>query len=296
MDNTPSTLKPAQVAQLMVDYAVAKHRDRYESIFLKAFAAGAMISFGGLLSLILQAGCTELNQTNPGLVKIIGGAVFPVGLIMIILQGQELLTSNMLYFPMAVLKRVVPFWSLCVNWLIVFFGNLAGSLFFAAILTRYTGIVSGPPYHDFIRTFAIHKAKDPQWHQIFLRGIGCNWLVSVAVWQAAGAKDTISKIVAIWIPIFVFVACSYDHVIANMFSVPLGMMFGADLSSAAYIRKSLIASFIGNVVGALFVAFPTTYMYLSDYAAGGYRRAEQGRAQGAQGEDSIGSSTTEKNH
>jgi len=291
MDNTPSTLKPAQVAQVMVDYAVAKHRDRYESIFMKAFLAGAMLSFGGLLSLIIQGGAGGLNATNPGIVKIIGGAVFPVGLIMIVLQGQELLTSNMLYFPMAVCMGAVPWWSLCVNWIIVFFGNLVGSLFFAAILVRYTGIVSVAPYHDFIVTFATHKAKDPQWHQIFLRGIGCNWLVAVGVWQAAGAKDTFSKIVSIWIPIFVFVACSYDHVIANMFSVPLGIMFGADLSPAAYIRKSLIAALIGNIVGALFVALPTTYMYLSDMGTGGYRRAEQG-----QGEMSSGSSSTEKNH
>lgn len=275
MDNQ-STLKPQQVAHLMVDLAVAKHRDRYESIFMKAFAAGAMLSFGGLLSLIISGGSPALTQTDPGIVKVIGGMVFPVGLIMIVLQGQELLTSNMLYFPMAVLMRAVPVWSLCVNWLIVFFGNLAGSLFFAAILTKYTGVVSTEPYLTYIRTFAVHKAKDPQWHQIFLRGIGCNWLVAVAVWQAAGAKETMSKILAVWIPIFVFVALSYDHVIANMFSIPLGIMFHANLTVSEYISKSLFASLFGNIIGALFVALPTTYMYLSDYGAGGYKKAENG--------------------
>ncbi|KAF5354963.1 hypothetical protein D9756_005369 [Leucocoprinus leucothites] len=288
MDSEPATLKPTQTAQRMVDYAVQKHRDRYESCFWKAFAAGVMLAFGNLLSQIISGGSPSLNQSNPGIVKILGGAVFPVGLIMITLQNQELLTSNMLYFPMAVLKRAVPFWGLCVNWLIVFFGNLVGSLFFAAILVRYTGIVSGPPYHDFIQTFAIHKASDPQWHEIFLRGIACNWLVSVAVWQAAAAKDTLSKIVGVWIPIMIFVACSYDHVIANMYSVPLGIMFGADLTVAEYIRKSLFAALFGNIVGALFVALPATYMYLSDYGAGGYRNAENGEASG-----SSGSSTTE---
>ncbi|KAF9451939.1 putative formate/nitrite transporter [Macrolepiota fuliginosa MF-IS2] len=278
MEDTPSTMKPAQVAQLMVDYAVAKHRDRYESIFFKAFAAGIMLSFGGILSEVIQGGAGGLNASNPGIVKILGGAVFPVGLIMIVLQGQELLTSNMLYFPMALCKRAVPVWSLCVNWLIVFFGNLAGSLFFAAILVHYTGIVSVEPYSDFIRSFAIHKAKDPHWHQIFLRGIACNWLVSVAVWQAAGAKDTISKIIAVWIPIFIFVACGYDHVIANMFSVPLGIIFGADLTVAQYIRKSLFAALFGNIVGALFVGLPASYMYLSDWGTGPYRAAERGES------------------
>ncbi|KAF4563387.1 hypothetical protein EYR36_003830 [Pleurotus pulmonarius] len=276
--NSASTLKPKQVAVAMLDHAMAKHRDRYESIFMKAFLAGAMLSFGGLLSEIVSGGSAGINSANPGLVKIMGGFVFPVGLVMIVLQGQELLTSNMMVFPMGLIKGVIPWWSLPVNWIIVTFGNLVGSLFFAAILVRYSGIISTEPYLTYAKTFAMHKASDPAWHQIFLRGIGCNWLVSVAVWQAAGAKDTISKIFAIWIPIWIFVACGFDHVVANMFSVPLGIMFGADLTAAAYIRKSLIAAYLGNIVGALLVALPATYFYLRDYEAGGLRNAESGEA------------------
>ncbi|KAF7428587.1 hypothetical protein PC9H_007813 [Pleurotus ostreatus] len=291
-----STLKPKQVAVAMLDHAMAKHRDRYESIFMKAFLAGAMLSFGGLLSEIISGGSAGINSANPGIVKIMGGLVFPVGLVMIVLQGQELLTSNMMVgsrylspgfvkltcvfkiFPMGLIKGVIPWWSLPVNWIIVTFGNLVGSLFFAAILVRYSGIISTEPYLTYAKTFAMHKASDPAWHQIFLRGIGCNWLVCVAVWQAAGAKDTISKIFAIWIPIWIFVACGFDHVVANMFSVPLGIMFGADLTAAAYIRKSLIAAYLGNIVGALLVALPATYFYLRDYEAGGLRSAESGEA------------------
>ncbi|KAG6916667.1 hypothetical protein DXG01_005891 [Tephrocybe rancida] len=287
MDDVPSTLSQARIAQYMVKTAVMKHNDRYESVFFKAVAAGAMLSFGGLLSEILSGGAAGLTQSNPGIVKILGGFVFPVGLVMIVLQGLELLTSNMMTFPMAAMKRAIPLWSLPLNWLIVFFGNLVGSLFFGAVLVHYSGIVSTDPYATYIRTFATHKAVDPHWHQIFLRGIGCNWLVSVAIWQAAGARETVSKIFSIWIPIWIFVACGYDHVVANMFSVPLGIMFGANssytalllkLTTAEYIRKSLIASFLGNVVGALFVALPATYFYLSDYDAGGLRTAEDGSA------------------
>ncbi|KAH9485458.1 putative formate transporter [Psilocybe cubensis] len=262
--DTPSTMKPEEVAAFMVRAGVKKHQDRFAAVFLKAFMAGAMLSFGGLLSEVLQGGAGGLTSSNPGIVKVLGGFVFPVGLVMIVLQGQELLTSNMMVFPMALAKRAIPWWSLPVNWIIVFFGNLAGSLFFAAILVHYSGIVSVDPYATFIKTFAIHKAHDPQWHQIFLRGIGCNWLVSVAVWQAAGAKDTISKVFAIWIPIWIFVACGFDHVVANMFSVPLGIMFGAPLTVNQYIKKSLIASLIGNIIGALFVALPAVYSYLGD--------------------------------
>jgi formate/nitrite transporter len=273
---TSSTLKPDEVAIAMVEAAVAKHHTRIDMIFFKAFLAGAMLSFGGLLSEVLQGGAAGLTATNPGIVKVLGGFVFPVGLVMIVLQGQELVTSNMMVFPMGVLKRAVPWWSLPLNWLIVTFGNLTGSLFFAAILVKYSGIISTAPYNEFVVAFAIRKAGTPQWHQIFLRGIGCNWLVSIAVWQAAGARDTVSKIYAIWIPIWIFVACGYDHVVANMFSVPLGIMFHADLTTAEYIRKSFIASYLGNIIGALLVALPAVYFYLSDYNADGLVEAEAG--------------------
>ncbi|OBZ66535.1 putative formate transporter [Grifola frondosa] len=209
---------------------------------------------------------------------------------MIVLQGQELLTSNMMVYPMACIKGAVPWWGLPYNWVIVTFGNLCGSLFFAAILVKFTGIISTEPYISYAKTFALHKASDPAWHQIFLRGIGCNWLVSVAVWQAAGARDTLSKVVAIWIPIMIFVACGYDHVVANMFSVPLGILFGADLTVAAYIRKSLIASYIGNIVGALLVALPAVYFYLSDYRADGLRGVEEGEGFNSNNGPSDGSS------
>ncbi|KAM6502201.1 Formate/nitrite transporter [Amanita muscaria] len=198
----PPTLSSAQVAKALVKSGVSKHNDRYEFIFLKAVLAGVMLSFGGLLSQVISAS-PGLAASDPGLLKVISGFVFPVGLVMIVLQGQELLTSNMMIFPMAVLKGAIPWWSLPLNWFIVFWGNLAGSLFVAEILVHYSGIVSTDPYLSTIQAFALHKAQDPNWYQIFLRGIGCNWLVCVAIWLAASASDTISKVYVIWLPIWV---------------------------------------------------------------------------------------------
>jgi len=261
----------------MVEQAVAKHNTRYDKTFLKAFLAGVMLLFGGLFDMIISGGSPSLSTANPGIVKVLGGFVFPVGLVMIVLQGLELLTSNLMTFPMAVLKGAIPWWSIPVNWTIVFFGNLTGSLFFAAVLSKYDGLVVSDPYASYIKTFAVAKAITPDWYQIFIRGIGCNWLVCVAVWQAAGAKETYSKIIAIWFPIWVFVSCGFDHVVANMFSLPLSIMLHSELTTDLYIRKSLIASFLGNIVGALFVALPALYFYLGDWHAGGLRDIEEAR-------------------
>jgi len=257
--------------------AVIKHRQRPEVLLLKSFNAGIFLSFGGLLSIIVAGGSPTLTGTDPGLVKLLAGFVFPVGLVMIVLQGQELLTSNMMVIPMGLMKRVIPLWSLPYNWIIVFFGNLAGSLFFASILSKYTQLVTVDPYLTYILENTVKKAVTPNFLEIFLRGIGCNWLVCIAVWQGVTAKDVLSKIVAIWFPIWIFVACGYDHVIANMFSLPLGILLGADLTAAEYIRKSLIASLLGNIVGALILAIPYTYFYLGDYHhAGKMQEMEEG--------------------
>jgi formate/nitrite transporter len=274
--DTPSTLTPAQVAATMVRHGILKHRTRLDIVFFKAVLAGIMLSFGGLLSIVVSGGSPGLTASNPGIVHILAGLVFPVGLVMIVLQGLELLTSNMMVFPIAVMKKAVPWWSLPLNWLVVTFGNLVGSLIVAAILVKYSGILSLAPYNTYVQSFTLTKAVKPEWHQIFLRGIACNWLVSIAVWQAAGAKDTISKVDAIWIPIWLFVACSFDHVVANMFFIPLGILFHADLTVAGYIRKSFIAAYLGNIVGALLVALPAVYFYLSDDGGDGLHEAEVG--------------------
>ncbi|KAF8709541.1 Formate nitrite transporter, partial [Rhizoctonia solani] len=302
-----ATLTPVQTAQKMFDLALAKNNQRADIVFFKAFIAGAFLSFGGLLHVIVSGGSAGITSSNPGLVKVLGGLVFPVGLVMIILQGQELLTSNMMTVPMLLIKRAAPWWSLPMNWLIVLFGNLTGSLFFAGVLVKASGILSAEPYPTYVRSFVLHKAMDPHWHQIFLRGIGCNWLVCIAVWQAMAATEVISKIVAIFIPIFTFVAAGFDHgkqdmaerldqgltqseisvlvfiivVVANMFFIPLGIMMGADMTVADYIKKSLIASFLGNVVGALLVALPFMYFFNPLFERESRDLEEQGSSSGS---------------
>ncbi|CAE6425572.1 unnamed protein product [Rhizoctonia solani] len=276
-----ATLTPVQTAQKMFDLALAKNNQRADIVFFKAFIAGAFLSFGGLLHVIVSGGSAGITSSNPGLVKVLGGLVFPVGLVMIVLQGQELLTSNMMTVPMLLVKRAAPWWSLPMNWLIVLFGNLTGSLFFAGVLVKASGILSAEPYPTYVRSFVLHKAMDPHWHQIFLRGIGCNWLVCIAVWQAMAATEVISKIVAIFIPIFTFVAAGFDHVVANMFFIPLGIMMGADMTVADYIKKSLIASFLGNVVGALLVALPFMYFFNPLFERESRDLEEQGSSSGS---------------
>ncbi|KAJ3887848.1 Formate/nitrite transporter [Lentinula edodes] len=264
MPSLESTLKPDEVTLVLVQQAVTKHRMRYDMVFFKAVLAGLMLSFGALMNEIVSGGTPALSEAsaNPAIPKILGGFVFPSGFVLIPMLGLELLTSNMMVLPMGIASGQIPWWSLPINWLIVTFGNLAGSLF------SDSDILSSEPFFSGVQAFASKKAVVPQWHQIFLRGIGCNILVCIAIWVRLGTRIKNGSCANGLEPIVIFVACSFDHVIANMFYIPLGIMFDTpSLSTANYIRKSLIATYLGNIVGAFIVWGPAVYFYIwnADY-------------------------------
>lgn len=149
-----------------------------------------------------------------------------------------------------------------IHWTVTFFGNLAGSLFVMAIIAGYGGVFSAEPYYNEAESFATTKVVTPGWHQIFLRGIGANWLVCLACFLAFMAREYFSKVVAIWWPTFAFVTLGFDHVVANMFFVPLAIFLGSEeITVGYYIWKSMIPALIGNIFGGgLFVG--VVYWYL----------------------------------
>lgn len=151
------------------------------------------------------------------------------------------------------------------HWFLTFFGNLAGSLFVMAIIAGYGGILDDEAYRSQTIKFATTKVIKPEWHQIFLRGIGANWLVCLACFLACCAREFFSKLVAIWWPTFAFVILGFDHVIANMFYIPMAIFLGhPQITVGMYIWKSMIPALLGNIVGGgLFVAVVYWYLFLA---------------------------------
>ncbi|ELU45434.1 formate/nitrite transporter domain-containing protein [Rhizoctonia solani AG-1 IA] len=276
-DMADATLTPVQTAQKMFDLALAKNNQRADIVFFKAFIAGAFLSFGGLLHVIVSGGSAGITSSNPGLVKVI------------VLQGQELLTSNMMTVPMLLVKRAAPWWSLPMNWLIG--GNHrispSRSLFFAGVLVKASGILSAEPYPTYVRSFVL------QWIRIGIKS-SCAESVSarsdlIQRGQAMAATEVISKIVAIFIPIFTFVAAGFDHGKQDMAErLDQGLTQKANrslpsqyMTVADYIKKSLIASFLGNVVGALLVALPFMYFFNPLFERESRDLEEQGSSSGS---------------
>lgn len=129
-----------------------------------------------------------------------------------------------------------------LHWLLCFFGNLAGALFLVAVIFGYGGVFDTDPFLTAVQNFVHKKQAIPTFHQVFLRAIGCNWLVCLACYLGMQGRDLASKVIGLWWPIFAFVSLGLDHVVANMFLIPMGIwLHTPDVTVALYIWKGKTA-------------------------------------------------------
>lgn len=239
---------PEEIAEIARDAGIKKVNSPIPNTLLLGFLAGAYIAFGYLLAIRVTGTLPE--EIWGSLSAFISGAVFPAGLIFVLIGGGELLTGNMMADAVARFAGEVTTRQVGINWAFVFVGNLIGSLFIAYFFGHYLGLTEG----EFLpKTLAVAQGKiDDSFMQAFVSGIGCNWLVTLAVWLSFSAKDITGKILGIWFPIMAFVAIGFQHVVANMFIIPAAIFAGH--STWTEFWANMVPVFLGNAVGgAVFV-------------------------------------------
>lgn len=239
---------PKEVIKLVNALAINKSAYSIKKTLMLAFLAGAYVAFGGLLAIIVGGGSPGIAAENPGITKFLFGAAFPLGLILVVVVGAELFTGNNAYFIPNIINKKQGIGSVLKNWGLVYFGNFIGAVFVAYFMTHLTHLVSSAPYIDSVQQIALTKTSH-SFLVTFLKGIGANWLVCLAVWQGMAAKDTIGKIFAIWLPVMAFVTMGLEHSVANMFFIPLAIFEGVDVTWATFTVKNLIPATLGNIVG-----------------------------------------------
>src|SRR3954471_12684548 len=260
---------PPETAVAAVEAGTTKGSLSWDKALVGGFLAGAYIAFGGLVAIAVSSGLKPaIWGTLPTLFS---GTVFALGLVLVVLAGSELLTGNMALVPIAMLRRRVSLGALGMNFTIVTIGNLIGSLFVAYFLAVKTGVIgtngvdpATPAGMTFerLKAIAVLKGDTEGADQIFLRALGCNWLVCLAVWVAMTANDTGGKILGIFFPIMAFVAIGFDHVVANMFFLPAAIFAHVPGIGWDDTIKNWIFAFLGNLVGAgIFVAGIYYYLY-----------------------------------
>ncbi|WP_369888243.1 formate/nitrite transporter family protein [Bacillus halotolerans] len=242
--------KPDEIAEAAIEAGMKKVKLPLLSLLVLGFLGGAFIALGYLLDIRVIG---DLPKEWGSLSSFIGAAVFPVGLILVVLAGAELITGNMMSMAMALFSRKISLKELAVNWVIVTIMNLIGALFVAYFFGHLVGLTETGPYLE--KTIAVAQGKlDMSFGKVLVSGIGCNWLVCLAVWLSFGAQDGAGEIVGIWFPVMAFVAIGFQHVVANMFVIPAAI-FAGSFTWGQFIGN-LIPAFIGNVIGgAVFVGF-----------------------------------------
>ncbi len=264
-DNMKEILSPSEIAEFTVEVGVNKANMKWWKQFILGIMAGLFISLAGNAASVAGYGVSGV-----GTGKMVSGALFGTGLIMVLLAGAELFTGNCLV-SMAVLQRKVKAVSMLRNWILVYMGNLAGGVLYTFLMGQTTQMsMDGGAMGAYAINSAYSKCT-MNFIPAFVMGIFCNLLVCIAVWVSYSSKNVVGKIAAMYFPIWIFVTSGYEHCVANMYYIPMGIfaklndtavdaaytIYGLDADKLSQVNWSnffitnLIPVTLGNIVGGV---------------------------------------------
>ncbi len=257
-------LSPSEITDRFVEAGVRKGSLPLLRMALLGLLGGAFIAFAA------EGSNVAIHTVQSvGLGKALAGALFATGLMMVVLAGAELFTGNMIMIVSAVEGRL-PWSRLLMNWSVVYLANLAGSVLIAAFILLSGQLdFSGGLLGGFTIRLAAYKTG-LTFSRAFFMGILCNWLVCMAVWMAGATKDIGGKLLAIFFPIWLFIASGFEHSVANMYYIPAGILAKADpryltqafemgvsaasldnLNWMTFVTRNLVPVTLGNMVGGI---------------------------------------------
>lgn len=242
-------IKPAQLVEDVANTGAYKSTLAIKDILIKGILSGAFLGFATTLAY------TAAIETK---LSIVGAFVFPVGFVLILLLGLELVTGNFAMLPLARLKGFTSNKNVLYNFFWAFVGNLLGSLLYGVLFyiaaTKLGHITEGPMIDKIIQ---VAEGKTLTYKELGREGfiisitkaILCNWMVTLGAFMAFVSNSTIGKIAAMWLPVFTFFAHGFEHAVVNMFVIPTAIFMGADITLADWWLWNQIPVTIGNFIG-----------------------------------------------
>lgn len=269
-------VSPHDVAANMMNAALTKSALKRKDLLIRGMLSGA------LLAISVTLACLATTQTQ---LPLIGALVFPVGFVIIVLLGLELVTGSFALIPLAWLERKISTGKMLYNLSWVFAGNLIGSLLFAFLIwiasTDAGTLSASGAIEQAMVKIAEKKTIGYASHGFyglltaFVKGILCNWMVCMGVVMGMTSRSTPGKILAAGIPIFIFFALGYEHAVVNMFVIPAGILFGAKATIADWWLYNQIVVTAGNILGGmLFTGMAVYYTYTKKPARKSEQQAE----------------------
>lgn len=242
-------VKPADVVTAAVDAANRKIALAPRDLLIRGMLSGAIL---GVATSLAFNGALSTGQ------PLVGALIFPVGLVIIVLLGLELVTGSFALLPLPWLERHARGPAVLANWAWVFLGNLIGSLAYGLLLAvALTNMGTLEPSGVAARLIAVAEAKTTAYAAlglaglvtVFIKAMLCNWLVCLGVVLGMSSTSTLGKIAAAWLPIFIFFAQGFEHAVVNMFVIPTGMLLGASVTLIDWWVWNQIPVTLGNLVG-----------------------------------------------
>jgi formate/nitrite transporter len=258
-------IEPSEFVTKMVDSGESKLFMSTKDTLVRSYMAGAILALAAFFAI------TVITKTGSPL---LGAVLFPVGFIMLYLMKFDLLTGVFTLVPLALLdkRRGANMNGLLRNWGLVFVGNFGGAItvaFFASFILTYGYNIDGGAVAAKVsaigesRTLGYKEHGLEGWITIFIRGMLCNWMVSMGVVGAMISTSASSKMMAMWMPIMLFFYMAFEHSIVNMFLFPFSMIMGGDFTVADYLLWNELPTVLGNLVGGfLFVGLPLYYTHV----------------------------------
>jgi len=260
-----SYLEPTEFVTKMVDAGESKVYMSTKDTLIRAFMAGAILGLAAVFAITIAV------KTGSFLT---GAILFPVGFIMLYLMKFDLLTGVFTLVPLALLDKRpgVTVGQIMRNWGLVFIGNFAGAIttaFMISFILTYGYSADGGALAAKVSTIGESRTLGYQahgtsgWFTIFIRGMLCNWMVSMGVVGAMISTSASGKMMAMWMPVMLFFYMGFEHSIVNMFLFPFSMIMGGDFTFVDYLVWNEIPTVLGNLVGGLlFVALPLYYTHV----------------------------------
>ncbi|HMK23849.1 MAG TPA: formate/nitrite transporter family protein [Terriglobales bacterium] len=231
-------------------------------LLVRGILAGALLGYATSLAQIV---------VSQGVPPVVGAILFPAGFVILVLLGLELATGNFALLPLASMTGDVSFSAMLRNWGWVYLGNLLGSVLYAALFylaITNCGASDGGPLGELVRqaaqkkTLAYMALGARGWFTAMVKGILCNWMVTLGAVLALVSRSTFGKVTAMWLPIMMFFALGYEHSIVNMYVIPAGQMLGAPIPIAKWWLWNQIPVTLGNIFAGVVLtawAFFRTY-------------------------------------
>jgi formate transporter len=255
-------VSPKELIAEVVQVAKRKAALAVPDMLIRGMLSGVFLGFATSLVFLVLA---------QGVAPIVGAILFPVGFVILVLLGLELATGNFALLPAGWAAGAVSAGQVLRNWAWVYAGNLLGSLFYAWLFylaLTSCGSNNGGPAAELIRQAALKKTVAyaslglAGWGTAFVKGMLCNWMVTLGALLALSSRSTAGKVIAMWLPILTFFAQGFEHSIVNMYVIPSGMMLGAPVSGSQWWFWNQVPVTLGNIVsGAVFTGLALYYTY-----------------------------------